>query len=339
MKTTTTTSPTTDTLHSLLLCPPSTDLNKKQQQQQPHKAVVSSSDVSDIAAEALRITRQESTSSSGRTGSLTELRPNGALPKLVSPRQSSTGSGSRLNKFVKRLHDMLQAEKDGGVIEWRKGLLVLHSTADFAKNILPKFFNTRNFKTFRRQLNYYGFVHVRSFSTAAASTTALWVNQELAELGSPDIASVLTLKRVEPCELQKTAEGRRQRKEMAMHTVEEDLKIDPKTMQLEQIHSLGRKGAAAPTTTTTSTMASPMMTDHTLIPSIPMEIAFANSRLSSPLQQHHHDHATTTENTVVSDDTQSASSSVVPAHHHHNDVVDDSMGAANLLLMLSRAGC
>lgn len=227
---------------------------------------------------------------------------------------------------------MLQAEKDGGIIEWRKGLLVLHSTADFAKNILPKFFNTRNFKTFRRQLNYYGFVHVRSFSTAAASTTALWVNQELAESGSADIASVLTLKRVEPCELQKTAEGRRQRKEMAMHTVEEDLKIDPKTLQLEQIQSLARRGIQSAN--------SPL--NHALIPSIPLEIAFPKSTCP-PISTTTTSAAQRVDN-VVSDDTQSRSSSTASSvdHHHHRpskETVDDSMGAANLLLLLSKAGC
>ena len=47
---------------------------------------------------------------------------------------------------------MLQAEKDAGIVEWRRGLLVLYSTDAFAKTILPKYFNTRNFKTFRRQV-------------------------------------------------------------------------------------------------------------------------------------------------------------------------------------------
>ena len=224
---------------------------------------------------------------------------------------------------------MLQAEKDGGIIEWRKGLLVLHSTADFAKNILPKFFNTRNFKTFRRQLNYYGFVHVRSFSTAAASTTALWVNQELAESGSTDIASVLTLKRVEPCELQKTAEGRRQRKEMAMHTVEEDLKIDPKTLQLEQIQSLARRGIQ-------SAANAPM--NHTLIPSIPLEIAFSKLPLAPPPPLPSNPQQMV--DNVVSDDTQSRSSSTASSVDRPNETgVEDSMGAANLLLLLSKAGC
>jgi HSF-type DNA-binding len=57
----------------------------------------------------------------------------------------------RLNKFVRRLHDMLVVEKDSGIVEWRRGLLVLFSTDAFTSKLLPKYFNTRNFKTFRRQ--------------------------------------------------------------------------------------------------------------------------------------------------------------------------------------------
>lgn len=68
-------------------------------------------------------------------------------------RNGSTNKNVRLNKFVRRLHDMLVA---GKVVEWRRGLLVLHNIDEFANNVLPKYFNTRNYKTFRRQLNYYG---------------------------------------------------------------------------------------------------------------------------------------------------------------------------------------
>lgn len=71
--------------------------------------------------------------------------------------QGETGAGGgklRLNKFVRRLHDMLQAEKHTGIVEWRRGLLVLNSTDAFAKHILPRHFNTRNFKTFRRQVRW-----------------------------------------------------------------------------------------------------------------------------------------------------------------------------------------
>jgi len=148
---------------------------------------------------------------------------------------TSPTSGQRLNKFVRRLYDMLEAEQNSGLVEWRKGLLVLYSTDAFAKKLLPKYFNTQNFKTFRRQLNYYGFLHVRSFSTAGSSTTALWVNRSLAKEGTSDIAAILQLKRVEPCKGAKTVEGRRHRKEMALSIVEDDIGVSARSLQLDQI--------------------------------------------------------------------------------------------------------
>ena len=173
-----------------------------------------------------------STSSDGDVPSL-QLSP--TLPSVISkPKRSGP---ARLNKFVRRLHDMLQSEQESGIVEWRKGLLVLHSTDAFTKKVLPKYFNTKNFKTFRRQLNYYGFVHVRSFSTTGSTTTALWVNQDLAKRGSSSISSVLMLKRVEPCEAAKTAEGRRLRKEEATHTVE-GIGAGTCDLQVEQIRQL-----------------------------------------------------------------------------------------------------
>jgi len=140
--------------------------------------------------------------------------------------RSKSKNKHRLNKFVRRLHEMLVNEQDSGVVEWRKGLLILHSTTVFTKKYLPMYFYTRNFKTFRRQLNYYGFVHVRSYTTSSlsptSSTTALWVNQELAEHGTDDISSILSLRRVDPsCRSPetKTSEGRRVRKEEAILSV------------------------------------------------------------------------------------------------------------------------
>lgn len=147
---------------------------------------------------------------------------------------------TRLNKFVRRLHEMLLSEQNAGIVEWRKGLLVLHSTDVFTKQILPKYFGTKNFKTFRRQLNYYGFVHVRSFSATGSTTTALWVNQDLAKRGTKSISSVLMLKRVEPSDASKTAEGRRVRKEAAASTVE-DIGINTHTMHLDQIRLLASR--------------------------------------------------------------------------------------------------
>jgi hypothetical protein len=166
------------------------------------------------------------------------------------PSPGGGGGSIRLNKFVRRLHDMLIAEKDSGVVEWRRGLLVLYSTDAFSKRILPKYFNTRNFKTFRRQLNYYGFVHVRSFSATGNTTTALWINQELArDDANNDVRAVLKLRRVEPCETAKTVEGRRQRKELALHTVEEDIGLNSKKLQLDQIRFMAIRGEEYCTTT------------------------------------------------------------------------------------------
>jgi hypothetical protein len=64
------------------------------------------------------------------------------------------------------------------------------------------------------------------------------VNRELANAGSDDLESVLLLKRVEPCETAKTVEGRRVRKEQAIHTVEEDLGINAKSLQMDQIRAM-----------------------------------------------------------------------------------------------------
>jgi hypothetical protein len=235
----------------------------------------------------------------------------------TSPLPRSTG-GPRLNKFVRRLHDMLQAEKDSGVVEWRRGLLVLFSTATFAKKLLPKYFNTKNFKTFRRQLNYYGFVHVRSFNTTGASTTALWVNRGLANEGTDDISSVLLLKRVEPCETAKTVEGRRHRKELAKHTVEEDIGVNAKTLQLEQIRSMALRDDAV-------LISGPF--GGSLLPKpqppIPMEVHLATDASSAEVDSYSRTGFSGQE------DTSDAGS------FSHEDTASTS--AANVLLMLSRA--
>jgi len=80
-------SATNDTLHSLLIRRPTDAVptpsspsphrnDDDKNQQQPHKTVVSSSDVSDIATEALRIAQRRSSSLSHPV-ILTELLPNG----------------------------------------------------------------------------------------------------------------------------------------------------------------------------------------------------------------------------------------------------------------------
>lgn len=109
-------------------------------------------------------------------------------------RPSAPPASSRLNKFVRGLHQMLLDEKGNGIIDWDKGVLILHSLDDFSEKVLPRYFNTRNFKTFRRQLNYYGFLHLKTDGSPEGS--ALWVNQELAEMDDDSVGVVLRLKRV-----------------------------------------------------------------------------------------------------------------------------------------------
>lgn len=102
--------------------------------------------------------------------------------------------------------------------------------------------------TSNKQLNYYGFVHVRSFSATGNTTTALWINQHLAEdEANDDVSAVLKLRRVEPDEVAKTVEGRRLRKELAIHTVEEDIGLNSKALQMGQIRSMAVRGECGPT--------------------------------------------------------------------------------------------
>ena len=107
---------------------------------------------------------------------------------------------------------MLTQERSKGVLHWKRGVLVIYSMDKFTNELLPKYFNTRNFKTFRRQLNYYGFVHVRSHAVSGTRPTALWANPQLMNSESDSISNVLSLRRIEANDASKTPEGRRDRK-------------------------------------------------------------------------------------------------------------------------------
>ncbi|CAJ1958504.1 unnamed protein product [Cylindrotheca closterium] len=244
-------------------------------------------------------------------------------PGATVSKPNSPAGIPRLNKFVRRLYDMLEAEKSSGLVEWRKGLLVLYSTDVFAKKLLPKYFSTQNFKTFRRQLNYYGFVHVRSFSTSSSSsTTALWVNRSLAQEGMPnDISAVLRLKRVEPCEGAKTAEGRRHRKEMAISTVEEDIGVSARSLELEQIQTNALHDHS---------------TDH-LFHSIPHLLSLESECNSRQKQKEILDLSVPLTADEKFKDAKVADQSGTKLHDSQNDCYDPtSATAATLLLMLSR---
>lgn len=142
------------------------------------------------------------------------------------------------------------------------------------------------------------------------------MNRDLAKTGTDDISSVLQLRRVEPCEEAKTAEGRRHRKEMAIHTVEEDIGVSPKSLQLEQIRSLAMRGGnflscpPPPLMTTTSHITFP--------PSIPIEV-----RIPTDLSSNVSTNPPTPEELLPSEEEASGDNS--------------SENAANVLLMLARS--
>jgi len=209
-----------------------------------------------------------------------------------------------------------------------------------------------HFKSYLRsflQLNYYGFVHVRSFSTTGSTTTALWVNRDLAKHGSADISSVLMLKRVEPCESAKTAEGRRVRKEMAIFTVEEDIGVSPKTLQMEQIRSLAMR-AGVDDILQDSTLL-PRPSPGTASPPVPTEVhcrlekappSFPRLKLKPKrqavpvLKQAEADETNQVSRGASDSATQKGArlESVKPEKR----TVEDNVSAANLLLMLSQGG-
>ena len=235
---------------------------------------------------------------------------------------------------------MLVAEKNSGIVEWRRGLMVLHSTGEFSKTILPKYFNTRNFKTFRRQLNYYGFVHVRSFSTTGSTTTALWVNRDLAKRGSDEISSVLMLKRVEPCESAKTAEGRRIRKEQAISTVEDDIGVSPKTLQMEQIRAFASRAGEYDSTKDASLLLQPANGEGTFPnSSIPREVLRQKATSPPPFPSLEND---TRRVSISRSSSLAPSLSQASSMSSHSDLQqpseEDNVGAANLLLMFSKSG-
>lgn len=83
---------------------------------------------------------------------------------------------------------------------------------------------------------------MRSFCASGSATTALWVNQYLANHGSDSISSVLKLRRVEPNEMSKTPQGRRERKYEATTSVEVDDLVG-KVVNCEQgtLHSFNKE--------------------------------------------------------------------------------------------------
>ena len=85
-------------------------------------------------------------------------------------------------------------------------------------------------------------MHLRSSCASGTESTAFWVNQYLASHGSDAISSVLKLRRVEPNEMSKTPQGRRERKYEATTSVEVDDLVG-KVVNCEQgtLHSFNKE--------------------------------------------------------------------------------------------------
>lgn len=221
---------------------------------------------------------------------------------------------------------MLKTEKDAGVVEWRRGLLVLHNTDTFTKTILPKYFNTKNFKTFRRQLNYYGFVHVRSFSPSGTATTALWLNQNLSKIGDEDISSVLLLRRVEAEELAKTVEGRRSRKEAAVVTVN-DIGIVDSSLHFDRGQPVACNSCSDTDDDSDYEVAPKNSTQNPMVSSCKYEMSYETESVSS---------APSLTSSAVSSPRMSGMS-VHHAIEPNSSTTISTDDAANLLLMFSKS--
>ena len=184
---------------------------------------------------------------------------------------------------------------------------------------------------------------MRSFSTTGSTTTALWVNRDLAKRGSAEVSSVLMLKRVEPCESTKTAEGRRVRKEMAICTVEEDIGVSPKSLQMEQIQSLATRTVGVESAITDiSLMPRPAKRSSDGVPPVPKEVHCHHTAappMFPKLDSSHRVSSSRSTRLAPSpiDHMSSASNSYCTPQDQSGDP-EDNIGAANLLLMLSAGG-
>jgi len=178
-----------------------------------------------------------------------------------------------------------------------------------------------------QQLNYYGFVHVRSFSATGNTTTALWINQHLAEdEANDDVSAVLKLRRVEPDEVVKTVEGRRLRKELAIHTVEEDIGLNSKTLQMDQIRSMTVRGEGTPRQQQIpSSFPNILRPRGKTLNLVDSEDSISSKRKA--LIYSSNDKTSTT----------GESSGIVPLMPNLTDEVANTDAAANVLLMLSRS--
>ena len=96
----------------------------------------------------------------------------------------STGSSPLLVvTFPVKLRMMLDHVHDNGledVVSWELDgkAFKVHKIDDFEKQIMPSFFNQTKFKSFQRQLNFYGFVRITSGKTKGCYLHKLFVRDD-----------------------------------------------------------------------------------------------------------------------------------------------------------------
>ncbi|XP_057530511.1 heat stress transcription factor A-8 [Amaranthus tricolor] len=71
----------------------------------------------------------------------------------------SIGSGSNLAPFLIKCYDMVDTESTDNIISWSESndSFVIWDMTEFSRDLLPAYFKHRNFSSFMRQLNIYGF--------------------------------------------------------------------------------------------------------------------------------------------------------------------------------------
>jgi len=73
------------------------------------------------------------------------------------------GKSSGKSNFLLSTYKMIEQENDGGLIKWNANgdSFIIENNESFVK-ILPKYFKTKNYSSFVRQLNMYDFHKIKN---------------------------------------------------------------------------------------------------------------------------------------------------------------------------------
>lgn len=95
----------------------------------------------------------------GKAEKVTKTDPQAGKKKKISKKKKEPSKSN----FLMTTYQMIQNEKDGGVIKWgaQGNSFIIPNTEQFLQ-ILPKYFKTKNYASFVRQLNMYDFHKVKN---------------------------------------------------------------------------------------------------------------------------------------------------------------------------------